>query len=89
MKYRYVFTEQARDDFSLLPQTVQKMIIRKLKYYFAQPDPMAYAKYLKGWLFGTVRFRVGDYRLIAEKEVNGEWHILHIIHIAHRKDIYD
>ena len=49
-------------------------------------DPRQYGKPLKGNLKGLWRYRVGDYRIIAEIFDNEL--IIEVVEIGHRKEIY-
>ena len=53
----------------------------------AMPNPRTLGKALQGDLKGLWRYRVGDYRLIAQIQDN-ELVIL-VIEIGHRKDVYN
>jgi len=49
-------------------------------------NPRAFGKELTADWRGRWRYRVGDYRIVAE--IFDETIVIHIIDIGHRKDIY-
>jgi mRNA-degrading endonuclease RelE of RelBE toxin-antitoxin system len=57
------FTKSAEKDLGKLPKDIQKRIIKKLKFFAAQKDPLIFAKPLVDLPPMTHRFRVGDYRI--------------------------
>lgn len=50
-------------------------------------DPYRFGKALKHNLKGLWRYRIGDYRLIAD--VNNEEVLILLLEIGHRRQIYD
>lgn len=84
MKYEYVFTRVAAKDIKKLDIAVKKRIKQKLEFYIIQPDPVAFASHLVNSRFGTYRWRVGDYRIIFDIDINK----IVILQIQHRRDIY-
>lgn len=80
-----IFTPTAVKDLHKLPKAVQKRIGIKLQFYINQKDPMTYAVPLIGSpKAGHYRFRVGDYRVVFDKQGNK----LIILYIEHRRDVY-
>ena len=61
---RYDFTRHAERMFLKLSKDAQTQIIRKLEYYLAQPDPLAFARPLERAGPACYRFRIGDYRVL-------------------------
>ncbi|EAC6483444.1 type II toxin-antitoxin system RelE/ParE family toxin, partial [Listeria monocytogenes] len=57
------------------------------KHIEGTDDPRQHGKSLVGNRSGQWRYRVGDYRLIAEIQDNEV--IVLILNIGHRRDIYD
>lgn len=75
---------KAAKDVDKLPATERKRILKKLKFYANQENPLVFAEKLTDYRFGEYRFRIGDYRVIfdvADRKVT-------ILKIGHRKDIY-
>ncbi|MBC1353866.1 type II toxin-antitoxin system RelE/ParE family toxin [Listeria innocua] len=56
-------------------------------YLYGSDNPRHHGKSLVGNRVGQWRYRVGDYRLIAEIQDNEV--IVLILNIGHRRDIYD
>lgn len=85
MGYKVTMSEQAAKSFRKLDRPVQRRIAELVTKIEASANPRFSGKALQGndkeW-----RYRVGDYRLIAEirdKEV-----IVWIVRIGHRGEIY-
>lgn len=88
MIWKIEFDSDVEKDLRKLGHTAQKRIIKFLKEKIAtDQDPRAYGKALSGNLTGLWRYRVGDYRVIAQIEDN-VFTVL-VIKIGHRKEIYD
>ena len=79
------FTKKAQKQINALDKTIQskfkKVIAEKLK-----TNPALYLEPLLGDMAGYYKFRIGDYRLICEKEEQKL--IIIVIEIGHRKEIY-
>lgn len=85
MKYVVVFKPTAVKDLKKLPKTIQRRIKEKLEFYLKQTEPLDYAVQLSGnQKTGDYRFRVGDYRIVFDMEIN----IMVILYIEHRRDVY-
>lgn len=85
MKYRVVFKPTAFKDLKKLPKTLQRRVKEKLEFYLASIEPLDYAVQLVGnKKAGDYRFRVGDYRIVFDKQQN----TLVILYIEHRRDVY-
>lgn len=82
---KYDFTRSAEKEFLNLSSSVQTRIIKKLEFYLLQTDPLAFAKNIATPTpQATYRFRIGDYRVIFDREEDG----ILILRVGHRKDIY-
>ena len=82
MEYRWSST--AIKQLNKLVQFDRRRIVIKLDEWFGQPDPLDFAKRLSGYKVATFRFRIGSYRIIAERDSN----VLTIVRVADRKDAY-
>jgi mRNA interferase RelE/StbE len=81
------FSETARKQFSKIDNIQQKRIMDFLRNNLSETeDPRSFSKALKGTLADFWRYRIGDYRLLAEMQ-NDQLRI-HIVRIAHRKIAY-
>ena len=83
MLYKLTFAEKAIKDLKKLPQNIAEKIVKKLKFYIRAPEPLSFAKRLKGE--GAVfRFEIGDYRakFILRNST------IYVFRIGHRKDVY-
>lgn len=85
MNYKLDFKPTAVKDIKRLPKTIQKRIKKKLEFYLSQQDTMSYAvPLIGGGRGGDYRFRVGDYRVVFDKNGN----VLTVLYVEHRKDVY-
>lgn len=86
MGYKFEFTQRAQKELNALPRMIAKRILRKMHWFSIKQDPLLFAVRLKDSKIGDLRFRIGDYRVIAflyseEKKIS-------IASIGHRRDIY-
>ncbi len=88
MKYELQYTNKAWADLQKIDRQNAEKIVKKLRYFLEQPDPIKNAKALKGIYKELFRFRIGDYRAIFSKNAKGQLILLTVIRIGHRKDIY-
>ena len=87
MKYHVDFTEHARKQLSKFDVYVQKMILLWLNKNINNcDDPRILGKPLSGNQSGQWRYRVGDYRIIAE--IQDDKIIIFVINVDKRNDIY-
>lgn len=82
--FKIEFNPKAVKEFEKLPLKVRKRILKKLKFYSSQKNPLRFAKKISDPRFGEYRFRIGDYRLIFDFKGKK----ILILKIGHRKDIY-
>ena len=80
----YGFTRQADRELRKLPGADQKRIIKKIKEYLADSEPLRYAKKVEGVRGKVYRFRVGDYRVIFDWLANG----ILVTRVGARRDVY-
>ena len=66
MKYRLVYTHRAIRDIDALDRNVKQRIGKTLLRY--EPNPLKHAEPLKQSELGSYRFRVGDYRVVFDRE---------------------
>ncbi len=85
--YRVAFTEKALKSLKKLDPNVSKMIVAWIRKNLEDcTDPRQHGKALVGDHSGQWRYRVGDYRLIAE--IKDDEIIILVLNIGHRKNIY-
>lgn len=78
------FTPRGRKDLEKLPKDIQRRIIKKLKFFSEQSEPIAFSKPLVNLPPATRRFRLGDYRIafyIDEKTI-------YVERVGHRREVY-
>ena len=84
MGYNIVFTDESLKDLDSLDKQVIKRMIKKLRWFSEQDNPLDFAKALKYDSIGQYRFRIGDYRVVFDAE---EKKII-ILRLGHRSIIY-
>jgi mRNA interferase RelE/StbE len=80
----FEFKKKATKELEKFPPQIRKRILKKLKFYSLQENPLRFAEKLKDRRFGEYRFRIGDYRMLFDVED----HRIVILKVGHRKDIY-
>lgn len=87
MGYKIFFEKNADKQLKKIDITQQRIIVNWIvKHLEDTDDPRKFGKSLKGNFKSYWRYRVGNYRIIAE--INDEEIKIIIIEIGHRKDIY-
>ncbi|MDE6671436.1 MAG: type II toxin-antitoxin system RelE/ParE family toxin [Ruminococcus sp.] len=87
MKYSVEFTKSAKKQFSKLDKSTAKLIISWIyKNLQNCSDPYQHGKGLTADRSGQWRYRVGDYRILAD--IQEEKIVILILEIGHRRDIY-
>lgn len=85
--YQVVYLEQVKsEDIPALPVKMRELIKRAIEERLTV-DPISFGKPLRYSFKGHRRLRVGDYRVIYRVDISK--HIVIIVHIGHRKDVYD
>ncbi len=82
------FSPRALADLEQVASRERDRIIEKIEVYTHSPDPLQYAKPLKGSYAHFFRFRIGSYRVIFSLNRDLKPSTLLILHIGHRKDVY-
>ncbi len=88
MKYSVVLTERAKKQLSKLDKPVAKLIASWLrKNLQGCENPRQHGKGLTANRTGQWRYRIGDYRVLAE--IQDEKVIIMVVEIGHRKKVYE
>lgn len=88
MKYKVVFTEQAKKQLKKLDKYTSGLIIAWIRKNLENTEnPRQHGKGLTSNRSGQWRYRIGDYRLIAE--IKDEEIIILVLNVGHRRDIYN
>lgn len=88
MVYKVVYDKKAIKSLSKLDKGQQKMIISWIEKNLVDTDnPKQHGKALKGNLKEYWRYRVGDYRILAD--INDDEIKIIIFNVGHRREIYD
>lgn len=88
MKYKVEFTQRALKDLKKLDRHTAALILGWIrKNLEGCENPRLYGKGLTATRSGQWRYRVGDYRLLADIQDNKI--IILILNIGHRREIYN
>ncbi len=82
--YTLIYSEKAAKQLEKLPRDIKERIVIALERLRIRPESCD-IKRLVGMM--GYRFRVGDYRIIFDKEE--EKLLIFVIGVGHRKNIYD
>ena len=86
--YKVVFTDKAIKTLKKLDKSVSKMIFPWIRKNLENcENPRSHGKGLTANRSGEWRYRVGDYRILAQIDDNKI--IILLLNIGHRRDIYD
>lgn len=88
MKYTVRFTERAKKDLKKLDKHTAALILGWVRKNLEGCDnPRAHGKGLTANRSGQWRYRIGDYRLLAE--IEDEVVTILVLNVGHRRDIYN
>ena len=88
MNYHVVFSVQAKKSLKKLDRHIYAMIIAWIRHNLEGcSNPRLHGKGLTANRSGQWRYRVNDYRLIAE--IQDDVVVILIVRIAHRREVYD
>ena len=87
MLYEVKYTTRALKDLKKMDKHVSKMLLAWIrKNLHMCKDPRAIGKGLSANHLGKWRYRIGDYRILAE--IQDDKLIILVIEVGHRKEIY-
>ena len=87
MKYTVVFSKEALKDLKKLDKHTAALIIGWVRKNLEGCDnPRAHGKGLTANLSGKWRYRVGDYRLLAD--IQDDKVVIMMLRVGHRSEIY-
>ena len=87
MSYTILFTQRAKKQLSKLDKNIAKLIASWLKKNLEGcENPRIHGKALVANKAGQWRYRVGDYRILAE--IKDDEVIILVLQIGHRREIY-
>lgn len=87
MSYSVLLTQKAKKQLSKLDKYTSKLIVSWLKKNLdGCENPRIHGKALVANKAGQWRYRVGDYRILAE--IRDEEVIILVLQIGHRREIY-
>ena len=83
MKYTVEISSSAQRQFKKLPEVIQEHLIPEILLLETAPRPAGVKKLQ---VFDYYRIRIGDYRVVYS--INDKAHLVKILDLGHRKDIY-
>ena len=87
MKYAVEYTQQAVRDLRKLDMQTRAFILSWIEKNLVDcENPRQHGKGLTANRSGQWRYRVGDYRLIAD--IQDSRVVILLLHIGHRRDVY-
>lgn len=88
MAYSVDYTKNACKDLKKLDSQTRKLILSWIEKNLVNcSDPRIHGKALKGHLHDEWRYRVGDYRILAN--IQDDKILILVLKIGHRREIYD
>ena len=88
MKYKLLFSKRALKELKKMDKAVSALILAWLrKNVDGTSKPRAFGKALKGDKKDMWRYRVGEYRVLAE--IKDSELIVLALEVGHRRDIYE
>ena len=85
--YQIEYTDGFKKKFKKLDQSIQRLILKWLRLnLYGCSNPRVHGKALTADLSGYWRYRIANYRIIAE--IKDEQLIIVAISVSHRRDIY-
>ena len=88
MKYKVEFTQRALKDLKKLDRPTAALILGWIRKNLENcENPRLHGKGLTANKSGQWRYRVGDYRLLAE--ISDNTITILILNVGHRREIYD
>lgn len=88
MKYKVEFTQRALKDLKKIDRPTAALILGWIrKNLEGSENPRLFGKGLVANRSGQWRYRVGDWRILAE--IKDEKVIILVLNIGHRREVYD
>ena len=88
MTYKVRLTDKAKKDLKKLDKHTAALILGWIRKNLENcENPRLYGKRLTANLSGQWRYRIGDYRLLAQ--IEDEIITILILNVGHRRDIYN
>ncbi len=82
--FHFVFKQSAARTLEKLPRRVRARILKKIRFYTEQKNPLEFTERLTDSTVGQWRFRIGNYRVIFDVLKDK----IIILKVGHRRDIY-
>lgn len=86
MAFEVILSPDAERDLKSLDSSVARRVLKKLLWFAAQSNPLRFAVQLRHAAVGDIRFRVGDFRVIAVLDRSRKRMVINAI--GHRREVY-
>ncbi|MCR4278580.1 MAG: type II toxin-antitoxin system RelE/ParE family toxin [bacterium] len=86
MTFEFRFSSDAEKQLQALDEMHAKRILKKLVWIRKQKNPLRHAKPLHHAKIGDIRFRIGEYRVVAV--LNEKRTVAMIVAVGHRSEMY-
>ncbi len=86
MAWRIEFTKTADKALCKLDKQAAERVLSELEEISMLDDPRCRGKALKGSFAGLWRYRVGDYRIVAD--IEDDVLVVLVVDVAHRSRVY-
>lgn len=86
MAWEIEFDAAAEKELAKVDRQVQKRVLRFLRERIAPNNPRDFGESLQANLSGLWKYRVGDYRIIAD--IQDEKVLVLVLRVAHRRKVY-
>ena len=86
--YQVIYSKQALKDLKKLDKHTRTLILSWIeKHLVGTVNPRSHGKGLTANRSGQWRYRVGDYRILAE--IQDDKIVILVLNVGHRKEVYD
>ncbi|MDO8621793.1 MAG: type II toxin-antitoxin system RelE/ParE family toxin [bacterium] len=86
MAFDLTLSSDAERDLNRLDRQDAQRILRKMRWFAAQPNPLQYAVRLSKPAIGDFRFRIGDLRALTVVDMRR--HRILVLAIGYRGEVY-
>ncbi|WP_285907971.1 type II toxin-antitoxin system RelE family toxin [Pseudodesulfovibrio pelocollis] len=83
---RHASADAARSGRRLLDKQAQRLLLKYLRERIAPNNPRDYGEPLRKNLAGLWKYRVGDYRIVAD--IQDDIVLILILRVGHRRKVY-
>ncbi len=86
MAWKIEFHKDAEKELAKVDKKIQKRILKVLRERIAPNNPRSFGEPLRGNLSGLWKYRIGNYRVIAD--IQDEVVVILVLRVGHRRKVY-